>query len=112
MLSLEMEILGIITTIVGAVLIVFSQRTKQTIEAQKTLIDTQKERLDLLVSSDTANTTNIAMLQGQVDVLKTIPLKDISESLKMITNQNRQIAETQKATVELLRPIAESLTAK
>ncbi len=48
------------------------------------------------------NVAAIAKLQGQIDTLKNVPLKQINNSINEIAKTNKAIVETQKQIVELL----------
>jgi hypothetical protein len=89
------DIVGSGALVVGAMLVIFSTRTKETIKAQAILINTQKERLDLLESQHLENARLIGELSGQLSAYKDLPLKQIAESMGLIS-------ATQKSIIELL----------
>jgi hypothetical protein len=102
--------LGFVATLVAAVVVVRSSATKQTIVSQKELIDTliagkeeQKGQIADLHSKYNESTKAIAALQRQVDILKNIPLKEISGDLSAITKEMRGIANTQHQIVQILK---------
>lgn len=71
---------------------VFKDRTtRAVIEQQKQLIDTQKERIDLLEAQHIENARAIGELQGEVRAYKKIPLDDIAKSIKQIATTNKEI---------------------
>lgn len=96
-------VLGAVSLVVAMLLTVFSTRNKSIIDQQEQLIDVQKKRLDTLVESDKANGTAISELRGQVDVLKTIPLQDISLGQRAVMDNIAQITETQHSIIRLLQ---------
>lgn len=103
-------VLGFVATLVAAVVVVRSSATKQTISSQKELIDTliagkeeQKGQIADLQHKHNESTKSIAALQGQVDILKNIPLKEISGDLSAITKEMRGIADTQRQIVQILK---------
>ncbi len=84
------EGLLVVIGVAGVVYAVFkSQTTKQTISSQKELIETLTTQIHELRTLHLENEKAIAKLSGQLEVYKEIPLKEIGESLK-------QLSETQK----------------
>lgn len=74
---------------------VFKDRTTRAIiDQQKQLIDTQKERIDLLEAQHIENARAIGELQGEVNAYKKIPLEDIAKSLKEIAKSNNLILKS------------------
>lgn len=99
-------VVGFIATIVAAYLVTKSTTTKVTIESQKELIatliagkDEQREQIAELHEKHSQSVQAIGNLQGQIDVLKNIPLKDISQDLKIISKDQKVILDTQKQIV-------------
>lgn len=99
-------VVGFIATIVAAYLVTRSTTTKVTIESQKELIttllagkDEQKDQILQLHQKHSESVRMIGNLQGQLDILKDIPLKDISADLKIISKDQKSIVETQKQIV-------------
>jgi uncharacterized protein HemX len=87
----------ILTGIAGVVYAVFkSQTTKATIQSQKELIETLTAQISELRTLHMENEKAIAKLSGQLEVYKEIPLKEIGESLK-------QLSETQKRILAQLK---------
>jgi hypothetical protein len=78
-------IIGFIALVAGGSLFVFSRIPKQTIKNYKDYSGSLEKRLGDLEDSDKDKTRQIATLEGQVSVLKTIPLKEISETLISIS---------------------------
>lgn len=110
---------GFLAVIASAIVVTRSATSKQTIDSQKDLIDTlikgkdeQKDQIADLLGKHIESTKAIAGLQGQVDVLKNIPLKEISGDLKSISAGMNSLSTNQKEIVQLLKangfkPIAE-----
>lgn len=101
---------GLIAVIASAVVITRSTTTKTTIESQKELIDTlllgkeeQKDQINDLMQKHIESSKAISGLQGQVDVLKDIPLREISGDMKKIATEMISISKNQKEVVELLK---------
>lgn len=95
--------MGFVAVITAAVIVAKSTTKNTTISSQKELIDTlmigkeeQKEQIADLINKHAESTAAIANLQGQVDVLKNIPLKEISSDLRHITNTQRDIVKLLK----------------
>lgn len=95
--------MGFVAFMVSAFIVAKSATKDTTINSQKELIDTlmaakeeQKEQINDLIQKHTESTAAIANLQGQVDVLKNIPLKEISTDM-------REIAHTQREIVKMLK---------
>jgi hypothetical protein len=101
-------VVGFVATIVAAYLVTKSTTTKVTIESQKELINTliagkdeQKDQIAELHNKHAESVKAIGNLQGQIDVLKNIPLKEISQDLRIISRDQAKIAtETQKIATE------------
>lgn len=96
-------VVGFIATIVAAYLVTKSTTTKVTIESQKELIatlmagkDEQKEQIQQLHDKHAESVLAIGNLQGQIDVLKNIPLKEISQDLRAISKDQAKIAAETK----------------
>lgn len=93
-------VVGFIATIVAAYLVTRSTTTKVTIESQKELIatlmagkDEQKDQIAELHDKHAQSVQAIGNLQGQIDVLKNIPLKEIAADLHQISKDQKSIAE-------------------
>lgn len=101
-------VVGFIATIVAAYLVTKSTTTKVTIESQKELINTlvagkdeQKEQIAQLHDKHAESVKAIGNLQGQIDVLKNIPLKEIAADLHQLSKDQKTIAtETTKIATE------------
>lgn len=91
------DVIGIIILIAGAILVVRSQNLKDTIKQQATLIETYKDRLDLLEKQHIENAKQIGALQGEINAYKKIPLDNIANSLKQIAKTNSEILKMVKA---------------
>jgi len=73
---------------------VFKNSTvKETIRNQKELIELLTTQVNELRTLHLENEKAIAKLSGQIDVYKEIPLKDISTSLKTISENQGKILE-------------------
>lgn len=57
-----------------------------------------------------ANIKQLSQMQGQIDVLKSIPLVNIDSTLKQIAEFNASLADSNKQIVETNRKILDSLT--
>lgn len=95
--------LGFVATMAAAVVIVRATASKTTIESQKELITTllagkeeQKDQIADLHAKHVESIKMIGNLQGQIDVLKNIPLKEISDDLKKLSQNQTTIAQDQK----------------
>lgn len=104
------SIFALIAVIVGGFVIVKSTTSRTTIQSQKELIDTllqgkeeQKEQIRDLNEKHIESSRAIAGLQGQVDVLKNVPLKEISGDLKSISTGMQSLSKNQEAIVHLLK---------
>lgn len=92
------DVIGIIILIAGAFLVVRSQNLKDTIKQQTVLIDTYKDRLEILEVQHIENAKRIGELQGEINAYKKIPLDNIAKSLKQIANTNAEILKMVKET--------------
>lgn len=97
LITLTVELL---VAVAIAVLFIKSKAPKQTIEQQAVLIDTLKDRVETLEDetklcneNHIENIARIRELEGRVDELRNIPLKEISKSQKEILTTQKQILE-------------------
>lgn len=102
--------IGFIATIAASVVVTKSAATKQTILTQKELIDTlvknkdeQKDQIADLQMKHIESVRALSALQGQVDVLKNIPLKEISTDMKSIAGQMETLSKNQAGILDALR---------
>lgn len=103
-------IFGIATLLTGAYLVVRSSIPKETIRQQRELIDTlsaadevNKGSIKELQEKHHQSETNLALLQGQVDVLKTVPLQQIQTDIGSISKNMAIVADTQTKIVLALK---------
>lgn len=82
--SFAFAFFGLLSLLAGAYLVVRSSTTKATIDNQKDLINTLLISKDEMVDKVTALTRDMAEMQGQLNVLKDLPLREISENQKYI----------------------------
>lgn len=101
------EVIGVILALAGliALVLVATRRNvdKEVQKNQDTLIQTLKDRLDIVESenkelkkSHIDNARSIGDLQGQIKVLRDIPLKEIAVSMA-------KVAESQEHIIKLLK---------
>jgi len=109
-LSLAGGILALSAIVAAAVVVIRSTTSKETVQNQKALIETlkaakdeQKEQIADLQQKHVDSSKAIAGLQGQVDVLKNIPLKEISSDLKSISGGMNSLSKNQERIVSLLQ---------
>ena len=102
LITLSVEFL---VAIAIAVLYIKARTPKQTIEQQTVLIGTLKDRVSVLEDetklcneNHIKNITRIKELEGRVDELRNIPLKQIAKDQKALL-------ETQKEILELIKEI-------
>ena len=93
-ISNVIDLIGSITLVAGAVLIVISRNTKDTIRQQSMLIQAQKERLDLLEEQHIENVKRISELQGSLNSYKELPLQHIADSMEKLALIQESIMET------------------
>lgn len=106
-------IVGYISLAVSAILTLFSRIPKQTIENQKELIDTYEKRLKSLEDQRELdrkqhidNVKAIAELQGQIKVYKELPLQEMADAMKQISDVNKTIAESNQEILKTLKSSA------
>lgn len=107
-MTLAYEITLTIVAIVGvfASIYVFlrTRIAKETLNLMETNKKAQDDRIRILEESDQHKANQISTLSGQVDVLKTLPLKQIAESMGSLskshellstymTNHDKQVAD-------------------
>jgi len=97
-----MDLISLIASLlflgISAILYLRSQIPQQTIKNYKDLTDGMKARIDLLEAEskeekkqNIENVKAIAELQGQLKVYKEIPLQQIADSMKNISEVNSKI---------------------
>lgn len=98
---------GIIAVVSSAIVVSRSAVVRQTVEGQTELIDTlkniraeQKIEIDNLNAKHNESSKAIANMQGQIDVLKNIPLKDIAKDLSSIAGEMAKISEVQSIIMD------------
>lgn len=108
-LSVAGGVLALVAIVAAAIVVVRSTTSKETVSNQKALIETlkaakdeQKEQIADLQAKHVESTKAIAGLQGQVDVLKNIPLKEISGDLKSISGGMNSLSRNQERIVNIL----------
>ena len=84
-------IIGFIATVIAGYVVAKSSATRATITTQEELIDAlikskneQKEQIEKLIGS-------VGRLEGQVDILKDLPLKSISHDMAKIAASQERI---------------------
>lgn len=102
--------LGLAGSISAAIVMVRSTASKQTIDSQRELIDTlskgkqeQKDQILDLQQKHISSTKAIAELQGQLTVLKNVPLQQIADDMKSIASQMDSISKNQAGLVRMLQ---------
>lgn len=107
--------LGLAGSVSAAIVMVRSTASKQTIDSQRELIDAllkgkeeQKEQIIDLQQKHLGSTKAIADLQGQLNVLKNIPLQQISDDLKAVATQMASISKNQDNLVQALKQSLDS----
>lgn len=79
-------------------------------KTSKQLISDLKDRTTLLEKNDQEKGEEIKHLQGQIDVLKTLPLKGIDKSLKLLVEYTTKHDElVTQAKTEIIRAIEKKL---
>lgn len=91
-------VISSIFLIISSALAIVSRLPKQTIENQKTLIETYEKRLKALEDQKEEdrkqhieNVKAIAELQGQINVYKELPLQQMADSMREIAQTNKKI---------------------
>lgn len=107
------SIIGYISLAIGSLLAIFSRIPKQTIENQKSLIETYEKRLKALEDQKEAdhktqieNVKAIADLQGQIKVYKELPLQEMAKAMEEISRVNKGIADSNTEILHTLRSSA------
>lgn len=105
--------LGLAATIAGALVMVRSTASKQTIDSQRELIDTlskgkqeQKDQILDLQQKHIGSTKAIADLQGQLTVLKNVPLQQIADDMKSIANQMASMSKNQQQIADAVQALS------
>lgn len=108
-LSLAGGVLALAAIVTAAVVVIRSTTSKETVSNQKELIATlqagkqeQKDQIADLQNKHIESMKAISGLQGQVDVLKNIPLKEISSDLKSISGGMNSLSVNQEKIVQML----------
>lgn len=111
LMSFLFGLVGFIGVVAAAIFVVKASSTKTTIEQQKVLIDTQKEnynalttKLDTVQEKYEVTSKDVSELQGQVKVLKDIPLGQISGDLGKLAGHMETISDRQHDIIRILKP--------
>ena len=98
--------LAVITTAVGVGAFGWYKILKET----NVLLTTQNAELKLankeLLSQHHESSKTMSLMQGQIDILKSIPLGSIDETLREISKVNKGLAESNKNILDTLRESA------
>lgn len=107
---------GLVSIIASSVVIVKATTSKTTIVQQNELINVltqgkaeQKEQITTLQSQHAEAMRAIANMQGQIDVLKNIPLVNIDSTLKEIAKFNRNLSDSNTKILASLTDSADTL---
>lgn len=107
--------LGLAGSISAAVVMVRSTASKQTIDSQRELIDAllkgkeeQKDQIFDLQQKHIGSIKAIADLQGQLTVLKNVPLQQIADDMKSIAVQMDSISKNQHDIVAAFNKVPTS----
>ncbi len=102
-------VFGLVSVVTASIIIVKSTTSKTTIEQQKELIAVlsqgkaeQNEKIVELQGQHADAMKAISNLQGQVDVLKNIPLVNIDGTLKELAKFNKSIASSNELILKHL----------
>lgn len=102
-------VIGFVAVLASAFIVVRSSTTKTTIENQKELIKTlllgkeeQKDQITDLMNKHIEAVKATAALQGQVDVLRDVPLKKISDDMGSIVEEMKKLSQNQDAIAKAL----------
>ena len=109
-LGAAIGVFGTVSIISGATLTVRSTIPKETIAQQKELILTLKttndefnRQIQDLQTKHIEAVHALATIQGQVDILKSIPLEKISNDLGSMTNMISGMLTTQRDIIKLVK---------
>lgn len=102
-----LQILGVILAVgAGAAILignVFYVLRSQTGKIQKEQLQQLKVEVATCEAKHQNSQKDIHRLQGQIDVLKDIPLKDINKDIANISKTNKQILDTLKTSADALK---------
>lgn len=102
-----LQILGTVLAVGAGVSIlvgnVFYVLRSQTGKIQKEQLHQLKEEIATCEAKHQDSQKDIHRLQGQIDVLKDIPLKDINRDIANISKTNKQILDTLKTSATALK---------
>ena len=110
-------VFGLIAVVTSAFIVVKGTTAKTTIDQQKELIDVltaskaeQKSQISELTAQHIEAMKAISNLQGQIDVLKSIPLVNIDTTLKEIVKFNKVLTESNAKILSTLQTSATTLS--
>lgn len=102
-----LQILGTVLAVgAGAAILIgniFYVLRSQTGKIQKEQLHQLKEEIATCEAKHQNSQKDIHRLQGQIDVLKDIPLKDINRDIANISKTNKQILDTLKTSATALK---------
>ena len=106
-LTETLQILGTVLAVgAGAAILIgniFYVLRSQTGKIQKEQLHQLKEEIATCEAKHQDSQKDIHRLQGQIDVLKDIPLKDINRDIANISKTNKQILDTLKTSATALK---------
>lgn len=106
-LTETLQILGVVLAVgAGAAILIgniFYVLRSQTGKIQKEQLHQLKEEIATCEAKHQDSQKDIHRLQGQIDVLKDIPLKDINRDIANISKTNKQILDTLKTSATALK---------
>jgi len=87
--------------IVGIIASARTRIPRQTIKDLESLVKAQGEKIRILEEGRITDTKTIGTLEGQVKTYKELPLIDLANGIKEVSQTNKQILETLQATAKI-----------
>lgn len=110
LLDFILAFFGLVILLVGSIVVGRSTVRNQNHVEQKELINTltlsnkvQKDQILDLQAKHIESVRSVSKLQGQIDIIKDIPLKKISEDMTAISGEMLKMSQNQADIVEILK---------
>jgi hypothetical protein len=95
--------LGVVILIGGSALVLVSRVPSRTISQLRELNAVYEQRLHILEEQNIENVKHIGELQGQVKAYKELPLRELADGMKQISQVNEGIAASNEKILSTLQ---------
>lgn len=104
-----LDILGLVGLVGTAVITLRSTALRQNVNAQKGLIDTLTSEVATLKEQQKVSDQHIKNMQGELEVVKGLPLKILAETQAAIAQSQTELSNTQSSMFNVLKDIQKEI---